>query len=78
MIAAIKRLAVAATPRAKILIDLRIANDLDENSEILLNMLMDFVLMGLCYPSSAAACIDKASKAFRSEGFFIQNSLRCC
>jgi hypothetical protein len=78
MIAAIKRLPIAAAPLAKILIDPRIANGLDENSEILLNMLMDFVLVGLCYPSSAAACIGKASKAFRSEGFFIQISLRCC
>jgi hypothetical protein len=73
--AAIKRLAVAATPRAKIRIDLRIADGLDEYSEILLNMLMVFVLMGMCY---LAGCIDKASKAFRSEGFFIQISLRCC
>jgi hypothetical protein len=77
MNAAIKRLMKPERERARRLIDLPNVEGLEENSEILLNMLMVFVLVGLL-PSSAAACIDKAPKAFRSEGFFLRISLRCC
>jgi hypothetical protein len=74
MIAAIERLAAAATPRAKILIDLRIADGLDENSEILLNVLIVIVPVGCVTPPQPQHASPKRQRLLDQKDFSFRSA----